>query len=270
MTFSFFSKLRGGGAEIRGHQMASLIRGKFNPDAGYEGDTCVHVLGCTPRDGVDPARCYHDVMDCGLAKISRVDRFPGGIIATSKSQYGVLRKEFPRRELHMIPQHHCNFDRERREDRPVLRVGCIGGDAAVQWPHWSVERMLKEIGLEWHFEVHYHTRRRVVAFYRTIDIQLCFRPTHPRGILNHLNTLKLANAGSFGIPTVALPEPAYSEEWPDACVFGDGMYDIMLKIKSLKENPQLYAECSNRASLRAEEYHYENILPLYRALPGAV
>ncbi|MFK5282474.1 hypothetical protein ACI3PL_23225, partial [Lacticaseibacillus paracasei] len=68
--------------------------------------------------------------------------------------------------------------------------------------------MLADMGLEWRFCNHYSKRRYVVDFYKEIDIQISFRPHHPRGIILHMNPLKLSNAGSFGIPTVGFPEPA--------------------------------------------------------------
>lgn len=270
MSFSFFSCVRGGPGEIRGRQMAAHLGGKFNPASGYEDDCCIYVIGTAPFEYREPRVAYHDVMDCGWARIAKVrTRSRGGVIALSKTHYASLREALPGRDLYLIPQHHCNFARERIPERPVCRVGCIGGDSAVQWPHWAVERMVKELGLEWHFEIHYHRRWRVVEFYKTIDIQLCFRPTHARNLTMHMNCLKLANAGSFGIPTVAYPEPAYIEEWKDECLWGEGMEAIMAQIKRLKDDPALYKEMSARAVAKAETYHIEHIADLYRALPGA-
>lgn len=269
MTFSFFSCVRGGPGEIRGQQMAHHLGGKFNPTDGYENDCCVYVIGTSPAENKEPALAYHDVMDCGWGRISRVRRRThGGIIALSQTHRDSLVEALPERTVYLIPQHHCNFLREAIPERPVLRVGAIGGDSAVQWPHHAVERMVNALGLEWHYESHYHRRWRVVEFYKTIDIQLSFRPTHARSIPLHMNCLKLANAGSFGIPTVAFPEPAYTTEWKDECLWGEGMEVIMWQIKRLKEDAGLYKEMASRARTKAEEYHIDHIADLYRALPG--
>jgi len=49
MTFSFFATLLGGGAEIRGRQVAAALNGRINPEAGYEDDVCNYILGATPN-----------------------------------------------------------------------------------------------------------------------------------------------------------------------------------------------------------------------------
>jgi hypothetical protein len=270
MTFTFFSCVRGGPGEIRGRQMAHHLGGKFNPVEGYENDCCVYVIGTGPENGREQALSYHDVMDCGWGRIARVRRLThGGIIAFSNTHRDSLAEALPGRDIHLIPQHHCNFLRETIPERPVLRVGCIGGDSAVQWPHYAVKRMVTALGLEWEYGYHYARRWRVVEYYKTIDIQLSFRPTHARSIPLHMNCLKLANAGSFGIPTVAFPEPAYVAEWKDECLWGDGMEAIMWQIKRLKDDAVLYKEMAARAKAKAEAYHIEKISELYRALPGA-
>jgi hypothetical protein len=271
VNFSFFCIVPGGPGEIRGKQMADVLGGRFNPESGSEDDCCVYILGSSPKDGLEPRCAYHDVIDCGWARLARVKRKwrNGHIIAVSKVQFEALQEYFPERKLFFIPQHHCNFKRETRPDRPVLRVGCIGGDSAVQWPHHAIARHLAEVGMEWHFEHQYHRRWKVVEFYKTLDIQMSFRPTHERdqAFIRHMNCLKLSNAGSFGIPTVSYPEPAYVGEWKDECLWGSSMRDVLSEVKRLRDDPGLYAEMSARARAKSEEYHIDRIADLYRALP---
>jgi hypothetical protein len=148
-------------------------------------------------------------------------------------------------------------------------VGCIGGDSAVQWPHHAIARHLESIGMEWHFEEQFHRRVKVVEYYKHLDIQISFRPTHERdqAFLRHMNCLKLSNAGSFGIPTVSYPEPAYVAEWTNECLWGSTMGDVLTQVKRLRDEPNLYAEMSARSLAKSEEYHIDRIAPLYRALP---
>jgi hypothetical protein len=266
--FTFLCAVRGGPGEIRGKQMAERLGGRFNPGGTYEDGVCVYVLG-TSIDPVHlPEYAYHDVLDCGWRRIGRVRRMKGDLIAVSKAQYPVLKEFFPGRRVFLIQQHHCNFRRERRPDRPVLRVGTIGGDSSFQWPHYAMERMFKDYGMEWVYGYKYTNRGAVLEFYRGIDVQVCWRPTHARGLQLHMNVLKLANAGSFGIPTVSYPEPAYTAEWKYECTYAETIYDLVLKVHELKTNPDVYAHVSDLSRARAEEYHIDKIGKLYESLPG--
>jgi len=82
-----------------------------------------------------------------------------------------------------------------------------------------------------------------------------------------MNPLKLSNAGSYGIPTVAYPEPAYIAEWNDECLWASTISELVAQVKRLKETPSLYADISGRAVAKAEGYHIENIAQLYEQLP---
>lgn len=259
-----------GGGETRGRQMAACLDGQLDPESGYENDVCIYLHGSYRRDGPEVAHAYYDVMDAGLARISRIrGKTRGGIIAVSAAQYAELHATCPGRRVYLIPHHHCNFDRELRPKRPVRRVGCCGGDGAIQWPHDRVKFWLEMMGLEWAFMNEYTHRERVVDFYRTLDVQIVFRPTHARGIPAHTSPLKLSNAGSFGIPTVAFPEIAFVREWHDQCVYADSMNELMRQVKRLKDEPEWYEEMSVRAREKAENYHIERVAEYYRALPGA-
>jgi len=268
--FSFFCHMPCGGAEIRGKQMAARLNGRYNPKQDFAEDTCVYLLGTIPPE--EPAVAYHDILDAGLARIATVCRDTRGpLLAVSTAQVEWLRKHYPTRQHHLIPQHHCNFDRVQRPARPVQVVGCLGGYTAIQWPSHGMQRMVGDLGLEWRFQDNVKSREAVVAYYQTIDIQIVFRPTAMRHaeMVWHRNPLKLSNAGSFGIPTVAYPEPAFVQEWAGACVFADTMDKIMREVKRLKDNPSWYAEMADRARLRAAQYHIDHIAGLYEALPHA-
>jgi hypothetical protein len=249
--------------------MMQQLGGRFNPQDGFEDDICMYILGAIPYGG-EPAASYFDVVDCGFARLSRVRGMTKGpVISVSEIQYKYFLDYFPKRKVHLIPHHHCNYHRETIPDRPVRRVGTIGGDSAIQWPHFAMDRMLKEIGVEWSYVNIYSRREQVVEYYKQLDVQIAWRPTHARGLVIHMNTIKLANAGSFGIPTVAFPEPAWTTEWGKDFVWVDTMYGLMKEVKRLKDDRAWYQEMSNRAKIRAEGYHIDRIAGLYRALPEA-
>lgn len=251
--------------------MAAYLGGKFRPESGYENDVCIYILGSYRYDGPEVRFAYYDVMDCGMARLQRIRRrTKGALISVSRTQFDNLRKTFPGRKVYFIPQHHCNFKREVRPDRPVATVGCCGGDAAVQWPHDRVKELLSGMGLSWEFCNELQSRKRVVEFYKKLDIQIVYRPTHNRGneMIAHSNPLKLSNAGSFGIPTVAYPEPSFTDEWKDECLYSDGMEGLMRLVEKLKDDRGFYGEMSDKAKAKSEEYHIDNIAPLYRQLPN--
>ncbi len=120
--------------------------------------------------------------------------------------------------------------------------------------------------MEWKCHRKCNFRETAVEFYRTIDIQFSFRPTHPRYIINHMNPLKLSNAGSFGIPTVSYPEPAYVAEWKDECIWSESITQLVKQAKMLSVTPSLYKELSEKAIKKAESYHIDNIAKLYLKL----
>ena len=267
-NFSFFRFHRGGGNMIRAGQISNYLDGRINPESGFENDVCIYVLGMYRTDGPEVQYAYYDVMDCQPIFLNRMlQRTRGDIIAVSLTQHDLFREMFPTRKVYFIPQHHCNFYREKRPDRPITTVGCIGDISSVQYDHNEVARMLSDIGLKWKFKTEFMRRRRVVEFYKDIDIQISFRPQKTESML-HKNPLKLSNAGSFGIPTVSFPEPAYKAEWKGGgCLWGESMQDIMSQVKRLKDDPVLYKEISGRAVVKSEKYHIDNIAPLYKMLP---
>lgn len=272
MGFSFFGRQSNSGRKIRGGQVAEYLGGRIDPTEGYEADVCIYILGLYRYDGPEVKWAYYDVCDCGGSRLWRIKhRTKGGIIAFSKSQFIELSKIFPGRKIYFIPHHHANFERETRTKRPVRTVGCCGGDAAIQWPHDRLKEIFSEMGLEWMFRNELKIREKVLDFYRKLDIQIVYRPSHNRGayMMNHSNPIKLSNAGSFGIPTVAFPEPSFTAEWKDACLYSDGMEGIIKTVRRLKEEPALYEDVSEKSKIKAEEYHIDNIAKFYRELPGA-
>ena len=101
----------------------------------------------------------------------------------------------------------------------------------------------------------------------SIDLQIVWRPYEK--ILS--NPLKIVNAASFGIPTIALDEPAFKE-------FGDiendlkyylpvlGLTNFLDELDNLIESPDTYKLFSEKCLEKAEEYHISNIAKLYKEL----
>jgi len=270
MNFSFFFGQGGAGA-CRGRQMAQKLGGKINPKIDYRDDICIFVKKILQDRLPLPTHSYLDVNDSPRA-YEYIRDHPDtkiGIIADSGIIYKFLKKELKRNDIYLIKHHHCNFERWVRPDRPVKTVGIMGSIIAFQYPLDKIRRDLKIIGLELKYEPDYWAfykdkREKVVKFYKNIDIQIAWRPKawSPR-FEPFRRPLKLINAGSFGIPTVAYPEPSYVDEF-------DGYYLPALKIdqliesvKKLKDYPGFYKVIVDRAIKKSEEYHIDNISKLY-------
>jgi hypothetical protein len=258
---SFFANPSGSG-EIRGRQMAEHLGAKLNPTAGFEDDVCVWVKRKPPEDNL-PARTYLDIVD-GSERIRWLERHPSvPIIACSLSGYRYLRQEHGRDCIY-IPQHHANFDRRRRlvPDWSKPRLGVVGGAASMP------VAVAESIGARRYLA---RTREDVVDAYLKIDIQVIWRgePTvSPWGLRTAWrpperplkNALKIINAASFGIPTVAIPEIGYEEM--------EGYYSHARTVAELLKVIALWAEGYDEQRLidKAEEYHIENVAERYAEL----
>ena len=118
----------------------------------------------------------------------------------------------------------------------------------------------------------------VSNFLQTLDIQVCYRnfidiygknSKRLRQITKHFmlkNSLKLANGGSFGIPTIAYPEISYKNDFDGCFVEVQKPEDIIIQCKKLKEDSVYYNNIANKAMEKAEQFHIENIAPLYNLL----
>jgi len=103
----------------------------------------------------------------------------------------------------------------------------------------------------------YKTRQDVVDAYLQIDVQvICRGRDRPLK-----NALKIINAASFGIPTIAYPEMGYEEMagyyWPATTPDEVRAALWMLQTRGYQ---------SERLVAKAEEYHIEHIAEMYEGL----
>jgi hypothetical protein len=239
---------------IRGHQIAERLGAKLNPTEGYENDVCIYVKpGERKFEGIP----YIDIVDEEGALI-RHPEIP--VIACSEFSGKVLSK-YPHKKIVVIPQQHCNFERLKRTRNDITCVGMIGQSGAwLHVPDYIGER-LKERGIELIQYSNFLTRQDIIDYHLKIDVQLMWRPFN----LKMGNPLKLVNAMSFGIPTIALPDDGIGEL--------DGYYlpahtpeEVITQLDRLIKEPSLYEEYSLKGIAKAEEYHIDNICKLYKEL----
>jgi hypothetical protein len=254
---SFFYS-RGGAGEIRGRQIGSYLKAKLNPESGFEDDICIYVKSAPSVN--HPKKSYIDIIEYSRGYKYAL-KHDIGIIASSKSIFNL----FKLKNAVLIPQHHCNFERIRRDKCEVKVAGIIGNKASFQYDLDDLRVRLEKIGIElktfikWQFK----DRQEVVDAFKQIDVQLVWRPNSD-GVLR--NPLKLTNACSFGIPTVAYPEENFIQEFKGNFIPAGSISDLVNSVYKLKSSDKFYEEYAEAGIEKAEEYHIDNISKLYLKL----
>ncbi len=266
----FFSNAWGSG-EIRARQVASRLGdlAVVDPKVVYSNDVCIFVK-CYPTDDLlnSVAKVYVDVVD-SYAVIPWLRSHPtANAIAISYKGSKYLSKELDR-QVPVIIEHHCNFERIRRVMVKLRVVGYVGELELFHLNIAAVKQQLGTIGMEFVYLDKFKCRKDICDFYRKIDVQLTFRRDtdgygKTTGMLK--NPLKLANAGSFGIPTVCYPEVTYVDEWDGFFVPITNVDALLYVLDNLKQDLNMYADLSNRVFAHAERYHIDNIAPMYLRL----
>ena len=262
MNISFFTK-GGGSGKIRGEQIAKHLGAKLNPKKGFKDDICIYVKCAPPKNY--PKRTYIDVIEDseGLRWVKSHPKV--GIIASSVSIRDYLTCELNRNDIVLIPQHHCNFERIKRTRKKVTTAGIIGNKHSFQYPLDELEKKLDKIGMKLKtlIKPKFKDRHEVVDFYEQIDIQLIWRPNIDDVLKN---PLKLVNAMSFGIPTIAYPEINMNMAFEDHFLKPISIEEMVDCVYELKHFSMYYKSWALSGLNRAEEYHIDNIAKLYKKL----
>jgi hypothetical protein len=249
---------------IRGDQIANYLGAKINPTSGYDNDTCIYVKPQVRKGDdlkLEGKKAYLDIIDgANLALVAH--RHPEvGVIVCSKADYKIMSNELPNNKIVLIPQHHCNFERIKRTRTEIKRVGVIGTRGAFPFLPKGLKEALAERGIELIEFSNFFSRQDIIDFYMSIDLQIVWRPY--KKILS--NPLKIVNAASFGIPTIALDELAFEEFY--GCYMPVRNFDEFLeKLDNYISYPELHDSMSKRMIELAEEYHIENVAKLYKEL----
>lgn len=246
IMMSFFCK-SGGSGQIRGVQMSEYLGAKLNPTSGFDDDVCIYVKMEPPEDY--PKNTYLDIID-EPRRVKWLRKHPDvKVIASSLSGYLWL-KAILKNKIIFIPQHHCNFNREVSPWNGG-KIGVIGGNGAVQI----------ELPFEYLHQTEYKTRKDVVDFYKKIDIQVVWRSQQNRPLKN---PLKIINAMSFGVPTIAHQEVGYQDvRGFYLCVYTAD--EIVEQLNSLDRGKFMMSMIENGLE-KAEEYHIDNIAKKYLEL----
>jgi len=240
---------------IRGNQIANQIGAKLNPESGYENGICIYV-----KPHVIAGQPYLDIIDGHNLGQLALKHPKVTVIVCSQADMETMTGVISNRIV-LIPQHHCNFERVKRTRTEIKTVGVIGTRGAFPLLPKGLKEELAKRNIELLEFSKFFTRQNVIDFYLKIDIQIVWRPY--KKLLS--NPLKLVNAASFGVPTIALDEPAFKEM--GGCYIGvKRLEELLIGVDWLIDNPEEYKELSRDCLEKAEEYHIENVGKLYKEL----
>lgn len=278
-VFSFFYRKGPLSSEIRGQQIGRALQARQNPTRDYADNICILVkvlpklLRRDRQLEFNYNHTYLDLLDYsgGLPWVGSRPYIK--VIAASRSSERCIREHCAKNPIVFIPQHHCNFERLRRPQRPVRTVSYIG--LMPTPPPWyeTVNAAVHKMGLEMRYFTEFCTRQEVVDAYLQTDIQFTwYDETMPDRWRQMKNALKVVNGASFGIPTVASYEPAYEAEcagwYRPSSTLADAM-DGIWNTKFAMEQGLSFGRVGGSVDHLpdfAEPYHIDNIAQLYRRL----
>lgn len=248
---------------IRGEQIAAYMgNARLNPPDGYENDVCIYVKPhIKPGNDFDfPKNSWVDIQDAfDLRHILR--KYPNvGCIVFSELDRETM-SHYIKNKIVVIPHHHCNFERERRERQGITRVGVTGSFGAFPHIPEVIREGLKTRNIELVEYSQFYPRTSVARFHKSIDIHLQWRPWK-----KYLSCpLKITNAASFGVPTIALDEPSFKEM--EGCYLPVKTPEEWLdRLDELISSESLYIDMAKVCIEKAEKYHIDNIAKLYKEL----
>jgi hypothetical protein len=240
---------------IRGDQIANYLEAKLNPESGYENDVCIYVKPMV-RKGDDfkfEGKPFLDIVDGHNLGLLAMQHPEVTVIVCSQADYNTMTRIIKNKVV-LIPQHHCNFERFHRNKEEIKKVGIIGTVGAFPLIPEEIRAGLKKRNIELVEFSKFYNRLDIMKFYMDINVQLVWRPY--RKLLS--NPLKIVNAASYQIPTIALDEPAF-QEVKGCYVPVNSPEEFLYELDNLKLDPEFDFSI-------AENYHIEKIAKLYQDL----
>lgn len=249
---------------VRGEQVAAFMgNARLNPPSGYKDDVCIYVKPHikTNNEYQFEKNSWIDIND-GWELVEVLKRYPEvGVIAYSDLAVEALAKELTNK-IALIPHHHVNFERTHRNRTEIKKVGITGSGEAFKYIPDEIKEGLKKRGIKLEYFSSFYPRMSVARFHESMDIHMHWRPFLRRKLSC---PLKIVNAASFGVPTIALNEPSFKEV--EDCYVGVKTAETwLLVLDQLIADPKLYQTIADLCLVTAEKYHIENIANLYEEL----
>ena len=250
-------------SRIRAEEMSKYLGAKLNPTEGYENDACIHVKPknlSSVRDGD-----WLDFLDGGSFEKDLKHRPGVKIIAASQHEQDYLKSVYPN-EVTLIPSHHLNIERVRREREEINVGGYIGVSSIGAFKLYAdLAERLKSIGFGFTTCFDFKTRQDAVDLYRNIDLFIYGEWVGGDG---HFKIpTKMINAMSFGVPSISIsPTPLQgNKEIEGYYVRANDIEDMLIKAKEF-QNESYYKGWADKVVEFSENYHIEKVAELYRRL----
>ena len=244
---------------IRGEQMAQFLGAKFNPTSGFDDDLCIYLKPRSLNNIRDGS--YIDISDAGEELVDELKKRPKlKAITSSLVSYELVKKTLAN-ELHLILEHHCNFERVVRKKKTVKVAGFLGTPRSLTYPVEEIRKRLEKLGIKFITNFSYKGRQDVVDFYKQIDLHIVWYDSE-NSPFKHPG--KIVNAAAYGVPTITNPRAGY-KEFEGYYISVDSI-DLMMKEAEKLKDTAYYDMWSEKVLNKSEEYHIENIAKLYRNL----
>lgn len=253
-------------SRIRGEEIASFLGAEYSENGKCKYDIRIYVKPeslKSIRDGD-----YIDILDRVRIIPELKTRPKIKVIVMSKVHYDYFKKELENK-IYYIPHHHINFENKRRVKNKSIVGGMVGKAGPLSYPSFNeIKKCLAKVGIEFKECFTYETRQDLLDFYNEIDFQVIWFFNLPGRNKDYdsfyRHPTKIANAASFGIPTIAQNIRGHQEFEEDYLV-AESYEDIAKEAEKLKDD-SLYNQLSERLIEKAKEYHISQIAKLYKQL----
>jgi hypothetical protein len=245
-------------SRIRGEEMAEYLGARFNPPEPSETNIYVKPRSLDHIKDGD----YVDFLDGEFRDYWLTKRPKIKVIAASLYSYEYMKARLPN-EVFLIPSHHLNVDRIKRDRKEVKVAGYIGNPSPEVIKRFDdIKENLKGLGIDVVTSFFYKTKQDALDLFKQIDI-FVFGDwdalDHPFRI-----PTKIVNAASFGIPSIAYPMMA-NKELEGYYLHARNMEETISGVEKLKDE-KFYNEMVEKIVPMSENYHISQIAELYRKL----
>lgn len=250
-------------SRIRAEEMSEYLGAKLNPTSGYEDDVCIHVKPENLNNVKDGD--WVDYLDGGRFERFLRHRPLVKIIAASQCSYDYLKNEYPN-EVTLIPSHHLNIERSRRDRKEVTIGGYIGVSSLGAFKLYeNIAERMKEVGFEFITCFDFKTRQDTIDFYKKIDLFIYAEWVGGDGIFKI--PTKMINGMSFGIPSISISSHPLqgNREIEGHYVRADNVEEMLKEALKFKDE-KYYDAWSKEVIDFSENYHISKIAELYRRL----
>jgi hypothetical protein len=247
-------------SRIRGEEIAEYLGAKYNPTEGYENDIRIYVK---PRDlNIVKDGDYVDHLD-GEFRWQWFLKRPGiKVIAASLCSYEFLKQNL-KNEVFLIPSHHLNVDRLKRQRKEIKVAGYICKPSPEAFKrHTEIKEALKGLGIDYVVSYYFKTKQDALDLYNQVDM-FVFGDWDSLDHEFRIPT-KIINAASFGIPSVAYPMMG-NKELEGYYLPASNMSETIVQVEKLK-NPDFYEEFVAKIEPMADKYHISQVAELYGKL----